>query len=307
MVTGKPILVTGLIRSGTTWIGDMIAAAPGVVYMQEPFNPQFPTAFSATTVKRRLMYICKKNENEHYADIKQIMELKIPFLKILKVTRKPAHIPNFLHNYYALKKRRDESCRPLMKDPLAFFSTEWLAERFNMDVIVSIRHPAAFVSSMKVKNWKYGLRALLNQPLVMKHHLSDYKSEMIELVNHRKKDVVGFAILGWKIFFHMVSRYEERHPDWLFIRHEDLSADPISGYHKIYQQIGLDLTDLAKQRILEFSSAANPVEQHDGHKLKRDSRSNISTWKSRLTAREIERVKKETFDPALKYYSESDW
>ena len=38
-VTGRPILVTGAHRSGTTWVGKMLALAPGVAYVHEPFNP----------------------------------------------------------------------------------------------------------------------------------------------------------------------------------------------------------------------------------------------------------------------------
>ncbi|MCF8069987.1 MAG: sulfotransferase [Desulfobacterales bacterium] len=307
MTACKPILVTGLVRSGTTWVGDMIASAPRVVYMQEPFNPQYLTAFSATTISHRLKYICKANENTHYNDIRQILDFKIPFKKIFNIAKKPLFIPAFLKDYSVFKFRNHSYHRPLMKDPMAFFSAEWLADRFDADVIITIRHPAAFVGSMKVKQWKYGIRRILKQSLLIEHHLGIFEHEMKSLIKNHKNDYIGLALLGWKIFYHMLSKYERNHPEWLFIRHEDLSADPINGYRDIYQKLGLEFTDRAKRRILEFSSAANPVEQHNGHKLKRDSRSNISTWKSRLTAGEIERVKKETFDLAQKYYSDSDW
>ena len=41
-VSGKPILVTGAHRSGTTWVGKMLALAPGVAYLHEPFSPTHP-------------------------------------------------------------------------------------------------------------------------------------------------------------------------------------------------------------------------------------------------------------------------
>lgn len=34
----KPILVTGLLRGGTTWIGQMLALAAEAEYFHEPFN-----------------------------------------------------------------------------------------------------------------------------------------------------------------------------------------------------------------------------------------------------------------------------
>jgi hypothetical protein len=38
----RPILVTGAHRSGTTWVGRMLALVPGVEYIHEPFNPVGP-------------------------------------------------------------------------------------------------------------------------------------------------------------------------------------------------------------------------------------------------------------------------
>jgi hypothetical protein len=35
----KPILVTGSHRSGTTWAGQMVAAAPHTAYIHKPLNP----------------------------------------------------------------------------------------------------------------------------------------------------------------------------------------------------------------------------------------------------------------------------
>ncbi len=49
-------------------------------------------------------------------------------------------------NYY---KYRMYNIRPLIKDPIGLFSYKWLVSKFDMDVLVLIKHPAAFVSSLK--------------------------------------------------------------------------------------------------------------------------------------------------------------
>ena len=49
--------------------------------------------------------------------------------------------------YFEARRRRGD--RVVMKDPLAFFSAEWLMQNFGMTVVVLIRHPAAFVASLK--------------------------------------------------------------------------------------------------------------------------------------------------------------
>ena len=46
MSSGPPILVTGAHRSGTTWVGKMLALAPGIGYVHEPFSPRTPVGMS---------------------------------------------------------------------------------------------------------------------------------------------------------------------------------------------------------------------------------------------------------------------
>ncbi|HUH21151.1 MAG TPA: hypothetical protein VLZ09_04715, partial [Gaiellaceae bacterium] len=54
----RPILVTGAHRSGTTWVGKMLALAPGVGYVHEPFNPRF----SAGRFDRYFTVVTRENE-----------------------------------------------------------------------------------------------------------------------------------------------------------------------------------------------------------------------------------------------------
>ena len=57
--SAKPILVTGAHRSGTTWVGKMLALAPGVGYVHEPFNPRF----SAGRFDRYFTVVTRENGN----------------------------------------------------------------------------------------------------------------------------------------------------------------------------------------------------------------------------------------------------
>ncbi len=41
-LSNAPILVTGSHRSGTTWLGKLLAASAGIGYIQEPFNLDHP-------------------------------------------------------------------------------------------------------------------------------------------------------------------------------------------------------------------------------------------------------------------------
>jgi hypothetical protein len=42
MDSKRPIRVTGIHRSGSTWVGQTIAQSPDVIYIAEPFHPTSP-------------------------------------------------------------------------------------------------------------------------------------------------------------------------------------------------------------------------------------------------------------------------
>src|SRR5512146_1490213 len=57
----KPILVTGAHRTGTTWVGRMLAADPGVAYISEPLNVLHRPGVMGTKVKYWYTYLGEEN------------------------------------------------------------------------------------------------------------------------------------------------------------------------------------------------------------------------------------------------------
>ncbi len=47
------------------------------------------------------------------------------------------------------RTRVEAGARPLLKDPIAVLSAPWLERTFGMQVVFSVRHPAAFAASLK--------------------------------------------------------------------------------------------------------------------------------------------------------------
>ena len=62
----RPILVTGIPRSGTSWVGKMLDAGGEVVYINEPLSDHRPPGRSpgvlAAPVHHRFQYISEANE-----------------------------------------------------------------------------------------------------------------------------------------------------------------------------------------------------------------------------------------------------
>ena len=54
----RPILVTGAHRTGTTWVGRLLAAAPAVAYISEPLNVLHRPGVFRAKVANWYTYIC---------------------------------------------------------------------------------------------------------------------------------------------------------------------------------------------------------------------------------------------------------
>ena len=176
MVLPKPILVTGSHRSGSTWVGRMIAEAPSVCYVHEPFNISYPPNRGVCNAEFKywFTYINSENETNFNSAIKNTLELKFDFIGALQSVKSLEHVKRLYTNYWHFFRHRIQGSRVLLKDPLAFFSSEWLAEKFDMNIIIVIRHPAAFVSSVKQLNWPHPFSHFLRQPLLLKNILSAF-------------------------------------------------------------------------------------------------------------------------------------
>ena len=67
-----------------------------------------------------------------------------------------------------------DSCHSSCYIPLACMASEWIHRTFNMDVIVLIRHPAAFVLSLKRLNFRVDFNEFLKQKELMDDYLNKY-------------------------------------------------------------------------------------------------------------------------------------
>ena len=117
------------------------------------------------------------------------------------------------------------------------------------------------------------------------------------------------GILLWRVCHHVIRHYQQHHPDWIFLRHEDLSQRPLEGFAGIFERLGLPLTPAVRRAIETHSSAENPREAGDQviHQLKRHSQANVWNWRQRLSPDEVARIRARTEDLAPCWYGDADW
>lgn len=304
-MTSQTLLVTGAHRTGTTWVGKMLAAG-GFAYVSEPLNVQHRLGVMAAPVRHWYQYITRENEAEFLPAFQKTLALRYGLLAEIKSLRSRRDL---------LRMGRDLGIflwggvtrRPaLLKDPFAVFSLPWFMERLDCRVVVTVRHPAAFASSLKRLDWPFDFHDLLDQPLLMRDHLEPFRADMERTP---PGDIIGQAALLWRMVYRVVHFARQRFPTILVVRHEDLSLDPVGGFARVYESLGLAYTAKVQETIRASSSGENPGElsRQKIHSVKLDSRVNLENWKKRLSADEIARIRTTTEDVASLYYPDLDW
>lgn len=303
-----PILVTGAHRSGTTWVGKMLAASPQVAYISEPLNVLHRPGVLRVPTQFWYTYICAENQAEYLPAFRETLRFRYhPWLE-LKSLRSLKDAGRMLRDWGWFLEGRLRRARPLLKDPFAVFSAPWFAETLGCQVTIAVRHPLAFVSSLKRLGWDFDFRNLLAQPLLMRDHLEPFQPEMEKMLV-TQTDVINQGSLLWRMVYAAVDGFQVKHPEFWVVRHEDLSRDPLGTYRALYASLGLNFTPKVQQALMNSSQRGNPAElsKQRVHAVKLDSAANLSNWKKRLTDGEIERIHHLTADVAAKFYAEESW
>jgi Sulfotransferase family len=304
-VSGAPILVTGAHRSGTTWVGKMLALAPGVAYIHEPFSPRTAPGLSPARFDRYFTVVNGENEARYRPGLEQTIHFGYGLGGQLSSLRRPADVARTGRDLVRVQRNRLTGKRPLVKDPIALLSAEWLAESFGMDVVVLIRHPAAFAASLKRLGWKHSFATFIQDGRVPEV-VRPYEAEIREQAE-RPGEILAQAALLWRLLYNAVDGYRERHPDWAFVRHEDASAEPVATFERLYSTLGLELTPAAREAIVRASAPDNPAELSTPHAVELDSAASLGRWRADLTAEEVETLRERTRDVWPRFYSDEDW
>ena len=222
----SPVFVSGVIRSGTTWLGRLLASCRNTVYFHEPFNPHSPWN-AALPVPNQYLYLDEYN-GELYRDLLRALVSLEP---VFRGERWMAEI---------VADRREELRRmleqqdpeftvtPIIKDPTALYSSEWLVQCCGARPVFILRHPVTIVQSLVNLGWAENIvfGHIRQQARLVRRFYADtpVAAELAALPDptlvplHRAAKFVRFVYFAlWRL--------QRDHPDWLFIKYEDLVRD----------------------------------------------------------------------------------
>jgi hypothetical protein len=87
-----PILVTGIHRSGTTWVGRMLAADAHTTYVSEPLNIFHRPGVFRVPVKHWYAYITDENEDEYLPAFEELLGFRYHFWPGIRSIRSHKHL-----------------------------------------------------------------------------------------------------------------------------------------------------------------------------------------------------------------------
>ena len=104
----------------------------------------------------------------------------------------------------------------------------------------------------------------------------------------------------------------EEHPDWIFVRHEDIARDPEGEFASLYDQLGLDFSKGVRKDLKSYTTEAGRLAKLSLFGTRRgtmrSSQGNITTFRRRLSAEELDRVRAQTWQLASEFgYRPADW
>jgi hypothetical protein len=271
------IIVSGTIRSGTTFAGNILSIPKEVSYLHEPFNGGIDT-------RKKLPFESKYVSNVHndfdvpnyYSHLENIfrLELALPTTSHTNDSSVRTLIKQTMGSRgpIALKwaKVNPFSRIGLIKDPTCPLTVEYLYRAFNVQPVIIVRHPASLAASLKRVQWWPQLHDFTRRRQI----IADHFSEEPEFFQRVWESPLMESMAHWRATYKVLLSQAEAFNDWIFLTHEEISQNPVHCFRWLYDKLNLNWSRFSNYAIERLTSSRNSAEATNNQAmvLSRDSR-----------------------------------
>jgi hypothetical protein len=259
-----PLLVTGMPRTATGWVGRMLEASGRLVYVHQPLNPNHPPGRSPgvlrAEVRHAFQYISEDDERDWLPAFRDTVQLRYHPLAELRRNHAPDDLWRAAGQMAGFARGRLRGRRVVLGDPYAVFAAPWLHRRVGCQVVVTVRDPVATVSSWRRLGWRPTLGDLLAQPALVRERLAPFRGAL-EAAGADPADVVGQATMLWRVIYGTVLAFRKEIRGVVVVRAEDLSVDPAPTFAALYDRLGLPFGPAAERAIARTIHAGGRARQ----------------------------------------------
>jgi len=303
------VLLFGLPRSGTTWLGKVFDSHPQTLYRHEP---------DSATNLGAVPLLLERSEAEAYRSAIEAFARALPEMRSLRVTGKLPLFPKQYHGpggYHIRKllllaaklaaRVGSEVRLPDMIDArgaagvcLVWKSIESLGRLGAIATVLAdcravhiLRHPCGYVDSVSrgdaqgrfgdsvASSEDYGILDLLLGTKLA-------RDRGLDLESFKGLSPVERLAWKWALFNDKALDDIDGLPNCTWVRYEDLCNDPLTEYRKLFEFVGLPWDKQPEEFIRQSTSAENATY----YSVYKDPVKAADGWRRRMSAQDIDRV-----------------
>jgi hypothetical protein len=282
----RPILVTGVPRSGTTWLARLVATAPGTALTgREPMNPrgrQYALGGTLTGWTR----LTDPTPRQRLA---------------LRATYRGLN-PRTYGRYGRGQWRAPlPGVRVVVKDPFAMLSAPIIEELTGARTVQVFRHPGAVLASYRRMGWRADLAEISGL-------LADDDVNHGELVRSlwcsgpdslSETEQMG---VFWSVLSTVMLADLDRAPGTVLVSHHELATGGMAAAGSLFASLGLRTSAATEEEMASQSDRGRATGSADGggglHRLDRDPAEVAASWRRHLSPEDVSRIE-EIAGPAL--------
>lgn len=304
------VAVTGMARSGTTFVGDTLALGCSTLYLHEPFSPLgmqgvdwdqealvgealTPESGKAREVIESMLRLRGRYGNQVPQTDSWLRQ------SVKRVLGGRGRVAWRVARLSALWAKRG-----VLKDPFAWRYCPTLFTRHGVRVVVVIKHPVSQVASYARAGWRGNLNSVVSQAALLDQL---EPSDLSLRISSTCSDAIACA-REWRWTYRLLGKWAAKY-GWLIVRIEDLSDDPHDRFRELFDSLCWDYPKKLDRALTKRTGAKNPAEARKGvfQDLNRNSRLIFGTRRDSVPPEIRRQIFQETFDVASQWYDEASF
>ncbi|MEP0201390.1 MAG: sulfotransferase [Halioglobus sp.] len=269
----KRVFVTGAPRSGTSWLGEILAKCARAKYVYEPFNAHWNPKLN----KHLLHFQYASSSTAVSEDVAEVAA------RAFEGKQSANQVMRAIYRGYWNTLGSSKSL-VLVKDPTAVLMTDWISHRTHADVLIIVRHPCGFASSISALDWNLNVDHLRVQENLMQDFLGPYEDLLIRARND------PWLTLGayWSAIHVVLFEQLQTNRDWQVCKYEEMCRDPLGQFSIISEKLGFNVPR-GNWNMLEKSTTTQHYSRDPGS-TRRESARMPDKWRKMLSPHQIDAV-----------------
>lgn len=252
-------MVAGTGRSGTTWLANIINFANDYRVIFEPFNPRKVPEMKSFGYRQYL-----RPDNIDLVFLRPAVDALLGHIESSWVNK--------------LRTSHSPFDRNLIKDIRANHLLKWLDTRFEIKIVLLLRHPCAVACSKLKLNWETHLDEFLNQEDLVEDFLTPFVSEICGAKTEFEKHIFLWCIENYV----PLKQFKEDEIHLVF--YENLCTQPKLELEKLFPYLGR----ASSNRALKVAKVPSPTCRPGSSVL--HGRDLVGEYKRHLTKEQISRA-----------------